>query len=42
MAVLHHVPAEVTGVHRVLMYQASVGLAIGGTLVVVVLVRFNK
>ena len=41
-AVLHHVAAEVTGVHRVLVHQPSVGLTVGGTLVVVVLVLFDN
>ena len=41
-AVLHHVAAEVTGVHRVLVHQAPVGLAVGGALVVVVLVLFDN
>ena len=40
-AVLHHVAAEVTGVHRVLVHQPTVGLAVGVVLTVVVLVLLN-
>ena len=41
-AVLHHVAAEVTGVHRVLVHQAPVGLAVAVVLLVVVLVLFDN
>ena len=40
--VLHHVAAEVRRVHCVMTNQATVGLAVGTVLTVVVLVRFNK
>ena len=40
-AVLHHVAAEVTGVHRVLVHQPTVGLTVAVVLTVVVLVLLN-
>ena len=41
-AVLHHVAAEVTGAHRVMINQTTIGLAVSAVLAVVVLVRFKK
>ena len=40
--VLHHVAAEVTGAHRVMINQTTIGLAVSAVLAVVVLVRFKK
>ena len=40
-SVLHHVAAEVTGVYRVLINQATVGLTEGAVLTVVVLVLLD-